>query len=201
MIIEHGCHSNTVIAMLAASYLLGSIPFGMVITKFSGFGDIRKFGSGNIGATNVLRKAGKFWGFMTLLLDGGKGALAIYLTQHICHDQLMILATGLAVILGHIFSIWLWFKGGKGVATALAVFFMLNLHFGLFTCAIWLVAFSLTRIVSLASILAFVLAPMMAYLIGTQDLAGLCISIISLLVIVRHKENIKRLMDKAEKKI
>ena len=195
---EHVYGSSTVVFLLVVSYLVGSIPFGLIITRFLGLGDIRKSGSGNIGATNVVRKAGKFWGLITLICDGGKAALVMYLTNRICPDYALEIFVGMVAIFGHIFSIWLWFKGGKGVATALTVFLMLDFKFGCFVCMIWLVVFFITRISSLAAIIAFVLAPMMAYFVGLNPLMGLCISLTSLLVIAQHKENIKKLISGTE---
>ncbi len=196
--VEHFCSSSVTILLLATSYLIGSIPFGLIITRFSGYGDIRKFGSGNTGTTNVVRRAGKFWGLMTLICDGGKGALVMYLTSSICASDALETLVGIAAILGHIFSVWLWFKGGKGVATALAVFLMLKFKFAFLICTIWLVVFSISRISSLATITAFVLAPMMAYFTGFDPFLGFCISLISLLIIAQHKDNIKKLLNGTE---
>lgn len=198
---ETYCDSLTIFWLIAAGYLLGSIPFGLIIAKLAGFGDIRNFGSGNIGATNVVRKAGKFWGLLTLLGDGGKGALAIYLSEYICADYTASIYVALAAIIGHVFPVWLKFKGGKAVATSFAAFLMLNFMFGLVVCATWIITFLVTRISSLAAIIAFVLAPIMACFLGLDNRLVIASSLISMLVIFRHKDNIKKLVAGAEGKL
>jgi glycerol-3-phosphate acyltransferase PlsY len=195
---ELSCNFPITLFSIALGYILGSIPFGLLITKFAGFGDIRNYGSGNIGATNVVRKAGKFWGLLTLLADGGKGALAVFLAGYICPEVSMY--AGLAAIIGHVFPIWLQFKGGKAVATSLAVFLMFNFKFGLIVCAVWLITFLITRISSLAAIIAFVLAPIIAYFFDCTFSLVTSISLISALVIFRHKDNIKKLISLTESK-
>ncbi len=198
---ETSCSTSVIIALIVVGYLLGSIPFGLIIAKLAGFGDIRNFGSGNIGATNVVRKAGKFWGLLTVLGDGGKGALAIYLAKYICADYVVSIYVGLAAILGHVFPIWLRFKGGKAVATSFAVFLTLNFTFGLVVCATWVITFLITRISSLAAIIAFVLAPIMACFLGLDTRLVIATSLISMLVIFRHKDNIKKLVTGSESKL
>ena len=198
---ETSCSASLIVTLIVAGYLLGSIPFGLIIAKLAGFGDIRDFGSGNIGATNVVRKAGKFWGFLTLLGDGSKGALAIYLAEYICADYTVAIYVGLAAIIGHVFPVWLKFKGGKAVATSFAAFLMLNFVFGLVVCATWIVTFLITRISSLAAIVAFVLAPVMACFLGLDTRLVIATSLISMLVISRHKDNIKKLVTGSERKL
>jgi glycerol-3-phosphate acyltransferase PlsY len=192
------CISYVSFILIVTSYLLGSIPFGLLIVQLMGHGDIRKHGSGNIGATNVLRKVGKFGGLLTLFFDAGKGALAVYLSSYLCLDYLLEMACGLAVVLGHIFPIWLQFKGGKGVATSIAVILMLNIYMGLITCGIWIMIYLVSRISSLSALAAFVLNPIITYFF-TYDLRLVMVStIISILVIYRHKDNIKRLIKGTE---
>lgn len=198
---ESSCDTSIIIILVISSYLLGSIPFGLIIAKFAGFGDIRNFGSGNIGATNVVRKAGKFWGFLTLIGDGGKGALAIYLAKNICADYTVEIYTGLAVILGHVFPIWLKFRGGKAVATSFAAFLMLNFMFGFIICTSWIITFLITRISSLAAIITFTIAPIMASFLDLDSRLVIATSLISMLVIFRHKDNIKKLIAGSEGKL
>jgi glycerol-3-phosphate acyltransferase PlsY len=198
---ETSCSTSIIIVLIILGYLLGSVPFGLIIVRLAGFGDIRNFGSGNIGATNVVRKAGKFWGLLTLIGDGGKGALAIYLAQYICKDYTVEIYIGLAAILGHVFPIWLKFKGGKAVATSFATFLMLNFMFGLVVCATWIITFLITRTSSLSAIIAFVLAPLMACFLGLNNKLVIATSLISTLVIFRHKDNIKKLVTGSEGKL
>ncbi|MSP83701.1 MAG: glycerol-3-phosphate 1-O-acyltransferase [Alphaproteobacteria bacterium] len=172
-------------------YLLGSIPFGLVLTRLAGYGDIRKIGSGNIGATNVLRTGNKVLAAATVLLDGGKGALAAYLGFRFGPDMAVI--AGTAAVVGHLFPIWLRFRGGKGVATTLGVFLGLNPAVGALACAAWLAAFALTRISSLGSIVSLAVLPVLAYFVAdrqTTEVAGL----LAVLLIARHHANIRRLL-------
>jgi glycerol-3-phosphate acyltransferase PlsY len=176
------------------AYLLGSIPFGLIVTKLIGKGDIRKQGSGNIGATNVTRSAGKLWGITTFLLDGLKGALAIFLAHILISDldyQIISLAAGGAVI-GHIFPIWLKFKGGKGVATSLAVIAVLNWHIALASGLIWLLFFYTKRIVSVASIAAMLCSG--AYSAMIMDKYFIVINLLAFIVILKHSTNIRKLI-------
>lgn len=181
------------IILIITGYFLGSIPFGLLVAKFAGFGDIRKFGSGNIGATNVVRKAGKFYGLLTLLGDGGKGALAVYLAQYFATPDIAIYA-GCAAIIGHAFPVWLGFKGGKAVATSFAVWLMLDWQFGLLVIVGWLLVFVGSRISSLAAIIAFGLAPFLAYYLQSTPVFVIASVSISALVLFRHKDNLKRLI-------
>lgn len=186
------------IILIIIGYMLGSIPFGLLVAKFAGFGDIRNFGSGNIGATNVVRKAGKFYGLLTLLGDGGKGALAVYLAQRFATPDTAIYA-GCAAIIGHVFPVWLGFKGGKAVATSFAVWLMLDLQLGLLVIAAWLMTFALFRLSSLAALVAFIFAPFIVYLTHQETPFIICSTLISILVLYRHKDNIKRLISGQEK--
>ena len=172
----------------AFSYLLGSIPFGLLITRMSGRGDIRDIGSGNIGATNVLRTGSKFLALVTVLCDGGKGIVAVLIATRF--DNAVMVAA-IAVMIGHIFPIWLGFKGGKAVATAGGVYFALAWPIGIGAALTWLVFAFATRYSSLAALIATLIAPVMAYL-WAPDFVGTTV-IIAFLIVYRHKENIERL--------
>lgn len=185
-------------AALAFGYLLGSIPFGLVLTKLSGLGDIRQIGSGNIGATNVLRTGRKDLALATLLLDGGKGAIAVLIARLISED-LTVIAGG-AAILGHLFPVWLKFKGGKGVATTLGTLIAANWMVGIGACLTWLVAAVLFRYSSLSALIAVAAAPFLALWLGTVPQAWLA-AFAALLVWIRHHENIRRLLKGEEPKI
>src|SRR5487761_2275408 len=142
-------------AFVALGYLLGAIPFGLLLTRIAGLGDIRGIGSGNIGATNVLRTGRKGLAAATLLLDGLKGAAAVLIARTLLHDQDIALFAGLAAVLGHLFPLWLGFKGGKGVATGLGVLIAAAWPIGLAACAVWLLVAATARLSSLAALAAF----------------------------------------------
>ena len=179
-------------------YLLGSVPFGLVLTRVAGLGDIRRIGSGNIGATNVLRTGRKGLAAATLLLDGGKGAAAVLIARHWGPD--MAILAGCGAMLGHLFPVWLGFKGGKGVATGLGALLALDWRIGLLACAVWLLAAFLFRYSSLAAILAFAAAPVAAWLIATRQLAAVAL-FLAVLVWLRHHQNIRRLLTGQEPRI
>jgi glycerol-3-phosphate acyltransferase PlsY len=179
-------------------YLIGSIPFGLILTWLAGLGDIRAIGSGNIGATNVLRTGNKTLAALTLILDMAKGAVAVLLGSHYGPDM-AVLAGGGAVI-GHIAPIWLGFKGGKGVATALGVLTALAWPVGILCALTWLIVAALARISSLAALIAIAAAPVYAYLIVDPQRAELAL-FIAVLVWVRHYENIRRLLKRQEPRI
>ena len=143
-------------------YVLGSIPFGLLLTRIAGLGDIRGIGSGNIGATNVLRTGRKGLAAATLVLDGLKGAAAVWLAFALVADQEVSLLAGLAAVLGHLFPVWLKFKGGKGVATGLGVLIAASWPVGLVACAVWLIIAFVARLSSLAALAAFAVAPVAA---------------------------------------
>lgn len=186
--------SILVFSFFVFSYFLGSVPFGLILTRMAGHGDIRKHGSGNIGATNVLRKSGKLVAFLTLILDASKGAVAIFITSHFFNDYTVLITSGFCAILGHVFPVWLGFKGGKGVATSLAVFLILNFKIGIILCMVWLLTLALFRISGLSAIVTFALAPIITYFITYDTRLVVAFSIISVLVIVRHHSNIKKLV-------
>ncbi|MEK9678493.1 MAG: glycerol-3-phosphate 1-O-acyltransferase PlsY [Rhodospirillaceae bacterium] len=193
--------SFTQIDLIAAilSYFLGSIPFGLVLTKLTGAGDLRQIGSGNIGATNVLRTGRKGLAAATLILDGGKGAVAALIAHHTQSFEVALIA-GLFAVLGHNFPIWLKFKGGKGVATSLGVLLAISWPTGLCACATWLLVAWLFRYSSLAALVGLAVAPIYAWwLVGPQE-AWLAL-ILAVLIFIRHHANIRRLINGEESRI
>jgi len=182
-----------------AAYILGSIPFGVAIAAIFGLGDIRQIGSGNIGATNVLRTGNKFAAFLTLVLDAGKGAVAVLIARAVFGEGAAGFA-GLFAVVGHLFPIFLRFKGGKGVATFLGTLLALSFPAGLAACATWLVAAALFRMSSLAAIIAVALAPAFTFYFYHMHGAVL-IAVLSVIVIAKHHANIRRLFKGEEPKI
>ncbi len=189
------------ILTLAVAYLLGSVPFGYLLVRFFRKEDIRNTGSGNIGATNVVRSGAKGLGALTLLLDLGKGLLAVLIARHVAPglpNMPSDLAVGAAVtaVVGHVFPVWLGFKGGKGVATALGVFLALAPTVALGAVVVFALVIALSRIVSLASVVAAAALPVFATLLS-PDRSPVCLGGvvgIALLVIVKHRANLQRLM-------
>ena len=191
-------------------YFLGSIPFGLILTKISGLGDIRKIGSGNIGATNVLRTGNKKIALLTLLLDGGKGAVAIYLITIILpkvfdNNFYMVesyqCTVAISAVIGHCFPIWLKFKGGKGVATGFGVILSLNLNIGIVALVIWVLIAKVFKISSMSALITYFLIPILMFYYETEFIYFLSSFIISLICFVQHRENIKRLINRSEPKI
>jgi glycerol-3-phosphate acyltransferase PlsY len=183
----------------AVAYLLGSVPFGLILTRIAGLGDIRQIGSGNIGATNVLRTGRRGLAAGTLVLDAAKGALAVQAAGLLFGPIWMPLACMVAVI-GHCFPVWLRFRGGKGVATGLGTFLALDLRVGLGACAVWLLVFALARISSAAALSAFAAAPVLAaiFLPSYWFIAPL---VVAALVWWRHSANIARLRAGTEPRV
>jgi glycerol-3-phosphate acyltransferase PlsY len=173
------------------AYLLGSIPFGLLVTRFAGAGDIRKIGSGNIGATNVLRTGNRGLAVATLVLDGGKGAVAVLVANHI-DPETAIAAAGFSVV-GHLFPVWLRFQGGKGVATTLGVLLALSPYAGILACLVWLAVAMLSRYSSLAALVAIGTSPVSSWFLYDRDRAALALGL-AVLVFIRHHENIARLL-------
>jgi glycerol-3-phosphate acyltransferase PlsY len=180
-------------------YLLGSIPFGLILTRLAGQGDIRKLGSGNIGATNVLRTGNKWLAALTLLLDAGKGLLAAGVGGVLLGPDIAVLAGGGAV-LGHLFPVWLGFKGGKGVATGIGVLLGIAWLVGALVVATWLIVAGAFRYSSLAALTAFALAPV--YALWLADLQTTQFAIfVALFIWLRHLPNLRRLLRGEEPKI
>jgi glycerol-3-phosphate acyltransferase PlsY len=179
-------------------YLLGSVPFGLVLARIAGYGDIRKIGSGNIGATNVLRTGNKLLAALTLILDSGKGAFAVLIAQQFGPDAAVLAGAG--SMLGHTFPVWLGFKGGKGVATALGVLLAISPPVGLIACATWLLVAFVLRYSSLSALVALGISPAVGWYFAGPQVAQLC-AFIAVLVIIRHHANIRRLLKGEEPKI
>ncbi|MFC3527993.1 glycerol-3-phosphate 1-O-acyltransferase PlsY [Paracoccus mangrovi] len=190
---------TSLILWAVIGYLLGSVPFGIVITRMLGLGDLRQIGSGNIGATNVLRTGNKPAALATLLLDSGKGAIAVLLARALAGDGAALIA-GAAAFLGHLYPVWLNFKGGKGVATFLGTLLALDWRLGLGACAIWLVTALLTRISSLSALVAAALSPLVALWLDGPRLA-LVVAFMAVLIFIRHRANIARIRTGTEPRI
>ena len=192
---------STLILLLAPfllGYLLGSIPFGLLLTRAAGLGDIRKVGSGNIGATNVLRTGRKGLAAATLLLDALKGAAAVLIAAQV--GELAAVGAAAGAVLGHMFPVWLSFKGGKGMATALGVMWGLYWPVGAIACAAWLVFAAISRYSSLATLLSVAVAPIAAWFL-TDSRAAILLTLLVPLVWARHHQNISRLLAGTEPKI
>lgn len=194
-------------AAILGGYLLGSIPFGVIATRLGGAGDVRSIGSGSIGATNVLRTGRKDLALITLLGDGGKGAVAVLLAwlmarsnPGVSESSLIALAAG-AAFLGHLFPVWLKFKGGKGVATFFGTLLAAAWPVGLVSAATWLIVAGLFRISSLAGLAAVAMAPLIALLLGLPHAIALLSLFMALLVFIRHEPNIRRLLRGEEPRI
>ncbi len=195
--ISHLTETNAIAGFLG--YALGSIPFGLVFTRLAGLGDIRDIGSGNIGATNVLRTGNKVLAFLTLVCDSGKGAAAAISAALWLGTEAGLVA-GFMAVFGHNFPIWLKFKGGKGVATTLGVLLASSWMVGAAACATWAFAAGIFRYSSLAALLALATAPAFAWWFGRLDIS-LMAAALALLAIVRHHQNIGRLIRGDESKI
>ncbi len=182
-----------------AAYLLGSVPFGIVMARVFGLGDLRQIGSGNIGATNVLRTGNKLAAALTLIGDAGKGAFAVLLARWLVGEDAAQLA-GLAAFLGHCYPVFLGFKGGKGVATFLGTLWALAWPIGLAACLTWLLVAGVSRYSSLSALVAAALSPVFAVLLGTPEASALCIALAAL-IFARHQANISRLIAGDETKI
>jgi len=180
-------------------YLLGSIPFGLLIARASGQGDIRKIGSGNIGATNVLRTGRKDIAFLTLILDAAKAGIAALIFNHFFGYPIGLYA-GATALIGHCFPIWLGFKGGKGVATFYGCLFATAWPIGLIAGVIWLLCAALTRISSLSALAAAGLTPIIAFIMGNIPVAMMA-AIMAIIIYIRHTENINRILKGTESKI
>ncbi|MFC3711839.1 glycerol-3-phosphate 1-O-acyltransferase PlsY [Sphingoaurantiacus capsulatus] len=185
---------------IAAGYLLGSIPFGLLLTVAAGGGDIRKIGSGNIGTTNVLRTGRKGLAAATLILDAGKGAAAVLLARHFAPDTNMDVVAGIAAFIGHLYPVWLGFKGGKGVATMLGVALAVYWPAGLVFAVVWVAAMLITRYSSAGGMAAAVATPIPPLVQGNYSHAAMFFGM-ALFVLVKHADNIARLRAGTESKI
>ena len=180
-------------------YLLGSVPFGVILARVMGLGNLREIGSGNIGATNVLRTGNKKAAVLTLLFDAGKGAVVVLLARALASEDAAQIAA-LAAFIGHCFPIWLGFRGGKGVATYIGIVLALAWPVGLAVCATWLVVAAVLRYSSLAALLAAGMGPVWASLLGYGNIFFLGVTL-ALLIYLRHWGNIQRLRAGSETKI
>lgn len=189
------------LALLAffGGYLSGSVPYGLLIGRMAGLGDIRKSGSGNIGTTNVLRVGGKKLAALTLLLDALKAFVPVVVAKQIHMDYAVLAAVG--AFLGHLFPVWLKFKGGKGVASALGIVLAFNVATGLALFGIWIVMAVVTRYSSLSALTACVCAPAVAWCITGDTQITSALSAVALLITLKHHENIRRLINGTESKI
>ena len=183
----------------ALGYLIGSVPFGIVMARLFGLGDLRAVGSGNIGATNVLRTGNKTAAALTLILDSGKGAIAVLLARWLAAED-AAQAAGLFAFAGHCFPVWLGFKGGKGVATFLGTLLALAWPVGVAACVTWLATAALFRISSLSALVAAALSPVMAMLLGWGEVTLLALALATL-IFYRHRPNIERLLAGTEPRI
>jgi glycerol-3-phosphate acyltransferase PlsY len=186
------------LAALAFGYLLGSIPFGLLITRAAGLGDVRNIGSGNIGATNVLRTGNKGMAALTLVLDALKGTTAVLIAG--IYGPELALVAGFGAFLGHLFPVWLGFKGGKGVATYLGVLAGLAWKVALVFAAVWLAVAFITRYSSLAALVASVAVPLTLFYLGRIDYAVL-FAVMTVIVFIKHRANISRLLAGTETRI
>ncbi|GBR20457.1 glycerol-3-phosphate 1-O-acyltransferase PlsY [Gluconobacter japonicus] len=196
----------SLLLIAAIAYGLGSIPFGLILTAATGGGDIRQIGSGNIGATNVLRTGRKGLAAATLLLDALKGALAVFLALRLGGDQpsLAMAVAAVAVVVGHCFPVWLGFRGGKGVATGLGAIWVLSWPVGVACCVVWLVVARLSRISSAGALSAFLVAPILMVVMKNQSVNApipVATALIALLIWVRHYSNIVRLLTGNEPRV
>lgn len=185
-----------VIMIALCTYFFAAIPFGLVFAKLAGLGDIRNIGSGNIGATNVLRTGNKKIAVLTLIFDALKGAVTVLVSAYLIpgHEYTM----GFLAIFAHIFPVYLKFKGGKGVATTIGVYLAWNLTFGLLVMATWLLMAKLFRVSSLSALVAAMLAPFFAYFLGVNPAIIPFTALIAFTILYTHRDNIKRLVKKQE---
>ena len=208
MIFDHS-HLIFLIVFLFG-YFMGSIPFGLLLSKLFGLGDIRKIGSGNIGATNVLRTGNKKIALLTLILDGTKGAFAIYVVSisasfiefHLTNNiNLFQSLVAVSAVIGHCFPIWLNFKGGKGVATGFGTIIFLNMYVGVIALLIWVSIAKLFRISSLSALISYLFIPISMFFFTSEKSFFIASVLISSICYLQHRENIKRLLNGSEAKI
>ncbi len=186
------------IAALLFGYLLGSVPFGLLLTRFAGLGDVRAIGSGNIGATNVLRTGNKKLAAATLILDMLKGTAAVLIASR--YGESAAIAAGLGAFLGHLFPIWIGFKGGKGVATYLGILIGLAWPAALIFAAVWILTALVTRYSSLAALIASIIVPIALYF-QNYPIIGALFALLTVLIFIKHRANITRLLNGTESRI
>lgn len=196
-VIEHSILNIFLIAI--TGYLIGSIPFGIIIAKIMGLGNLRNIGSGNIGATNVLRTGNKLAAILTLIFDLSKSAVVVILAHQLFDDSAAQIA-GLASFLGHCFPVWLGFKGGKGVATFIGITLALYWPAGILTCLTWILIAYISRISSLSALLSSISSIVWIWICGMPNAIFIMI-ILTIFIWVRHKENIKRIIKNTEPRI
>lgn len=190
------------ILTLLGAYLLGAVPFGLLFSRLLGDVDVRSVGSGNIGATNVLRAAGKKAAILTLLADAAKGVVPVLMASRLSPEAFLPAAAGIAAIVGHNFPVYLRFKGGKGVATSFGVALAMSPQIGTICLAVWLVSALVWRFSSLAALVAFAVYPLITFAVRSGDRPQAVLSLaVFALIYVRHRENIKRLLAGTEPKI
>jgi glycerol-3-phosphate acyltransferase PlsY len=185
---------------LVFAYLCGSIPFGLLIGRYFGRVDIRKHGSGNIGATNVARIMGKKWAFLTFILDGLKGFLPVILAKAIFgrfEGESVVVLSAVMAVLGHIFPVWLKLKGGKGVSTTIFVLFAVDWRLALFLCLMWGNTFLITRISALSALVAIMATTLLSLLFLSFEITAMCL-FLCFIIVIRHIDNIKRILNKNE---
>lgn len=195
---ETGFFNLVLVATLIFGYLLGSIPFGLILTRLAGLGDVRSIGSGNIGATNVLRTGNKKLAAATLILDALKGTFAVLVAWR--YGEGAAIAAGFGAFIGHLFPVWIGFKGGKGVATYLGILIGLAWPGALIFAAVWIVTAIVTRYSSLSALLASVIVPIGLYFKGDHAIAGL-FAVLTVIIFFKHHANIKRLLNGTESRI
>lgn len=195
---ETGLFSLVSLGTLIFGYILGSIPFGLILTRLAGLGDVRSIGSGNIGATNVLRTGNKKLAAATLILDALKGTAAVLIAWRF--GEYAAIAAGFGAFIGHLFPVWIGFKGGKGVATYLGILIGLAWPSALIFIATWIITALLTRYSSLAALVASLVVPIALYVRGDLAIAGL-FAILTVIVFIKHHANISRLLSGTESKI
>ena len=186
-----------VLLVISLSYILGSIPSGIIFAKIFKLKDLRTIGSGNTGTTNVLRTGNYTAAALTLIMDFGKACLAIYLSQIV--NEKLILISSLAILIGHIFPLWLEFKGGKGFACYLGIIFMINLYLFIFISLIWLITFFAKKVSSLSALLSCLSGVLISIIYFNSNIV--LVVLLTILIFVTHLENIKRLINGTETKI
>ena len=189
----------TFVFFIVFAYLLGSIPFGIIWAKIFKLGSLKDIGSGNIGATNVLRTGNKFAAFLTLFCDGGKGFVAVLFAKFLT-EEFTIQAVCLFVFIGHCFPIWLKFKGGKGVATYIGIAISINFFFGSVTCMIWLLSAAIFRISSLSALISAISGPFIVLFLLDSSLLGMS-ALLTCLIFWTHRANIRRMLNGTESNI